>query len=102
MPSMSCAYQYGRRDDGAAGGDAEGERSGRDLLATPVRGDEHVGLGEEVGDLLDAEEAVVEFDVILEAEVENRLLERRVGSALLHGARCPGWVRPAITYSTSG
>ena len=65
------------RHDAAAGGEAERERSRRDLLALPVRSDEDVGLGEEVGDLLDVEEAVVEFHVILEAQVEHRLLERQ-------------------------
>ena len=43
----------GRRDDAAAGCEAEGERARGDLLAPPVRGDEDVGRCEQVGDLLD-------------------------------------------------
>ena len=64
------------RDDGAAGGKAEGECSRGDLLARPVRSHEHVGCREQVRDLLDREEPLVELDVILEAKVEHRLLER--------------------------
>ena len=64
------------RDDAAAGREAEGQRARRDLLAVAVRGHEDVRRREQVGDLVDAEEAVVELDVILQAEVEHGLLER--------------------------
>jgi hypothetical protein len=59
-----------RRNDGAACGNAEGERARRDLLAVPVRGHEDVGRGEQVGDRIDAEKAIVELHMVLEAEVE--------------------------------
>ena len=72
---MSCAYQYGVETTPQPRGDSEGERARCDLLAPLVRRDEDVGRGEQVGDLLDRQEAVVELDVILEAEVEHRLLE---------------------------
>ena len=64
-------------NDGAACGDPECERSRRDLLAVPVGGHEDVGGREELGDPVDAEEAIVELHVILEAEVEHCLLERQ-------------------------
>ena len=82
-----------RRDDGAAGGDSEGERARGDLLAPLVRRDEDVGRGEQVGDLVDRQEAVVELDVVLEAEVEHRLLERQAVTLSL-AVRHVG-VRPA-------
>ena len=77
IASMSCAYQYGVETTAQPAAIAEGERPRRDLLAVPVRSHEDVGRGKQVGDLVDAEEAVVELDVLLEAEVEHRLLERQ-------------------------
>ena len=65
------------RDDGAAGGDREGQRAGGDLLAAAVRRDEHVGRREQVRDLLDREEPVVELDVVAEAELEHAPLEHQ-------------------------
>ncbi len=74
------------RDDAAAGGKAEGERPRRDLLALPIRSHEDVGFGKEVGDLVDTEEPVVELDVVLETQVEDRLLEcQTVALALAMG-----------------
>ena len=63
------------RDDRTTGSDSECERARGDLLAPLVRRHEDVRCGEQVGDLLDRQEAVVELDVILEAELEHRLLE---------------------------
>jgi len=64
------------RDDAATGGEAEGQRPGRDLLPVTVRGHEHVRRSQEIGDLVDAEEPVVELHVILEAEVDHGTLQR--------------------------
>ena len=66
-----------RRDDAAAGRDPEGERAGGDLLTPAVRRHEDVGRGEQVGDLVDRQEAIVELDVVLEPELEHGLLERQ-------------------------
>ena len=74
---MSCAYQYGVETTAAAGCDAERERARRDLLTSAVRRHEDVGRCEEVGDLVDRQEAVVELDVVLESELEHCLLERQ-------------------------
>ena len=63
------------RDDGATRGDAERERARGDLFAPRVRRHEDVGRGEQVGDLSDREKAIVELDMVLEPEVEHRLLE---------------------------
>ena len=75
--SMSCAYQYGVETTAQPAAMRERERARGDLLAVPVRRHEDVGRGEQVGDLVDREEAVVELDVVLEPEVEHRLLERQ-------------------------
>ena len=64
-------------DDAAAGREAEGQRPRRDLLAVAVGGHEDVRRCEQVGDLVDAEEAVVELDVILQAEIEHGLLQQQ-------------------------
>ena len=66
----------GRRHDPAAGCDREGERARRDLLPGAVGRDEDVGGGKQIGDLVDAQEPVVELDMALETEVEHRPLER--------------------------
>ena len=63
------------RDRGAPGGDRERQRAGRDLLAVAVRRHEDVGRGEQVGQLVDREEAVVELDVVVETEVDDLPLE---------------------------
>ena len=74
---MSCAYQYGVETTAqpaampkVSAPDEICSRSRYGVTKTSV-------VGEQVGDLLDAEEAVVELDVILEAEVEHGLLERQ-------------------------
>ena len=54
----------------------EGERARRDLLLGAVGRDEDVGCRKQIGDLVDAQEPVVELDVALETEVEHRPLER--------------------------
>ena len=64
------------RDRGAAGGDREGERTRGDLLAAAVRRDEHIGGGEQVGQLVDREEPVVERDVIAQPEIDDEPLEQ--------------------------
>ena len=66
-----------RRDDGAAGRERERQRARRALLAVRVRRHEDVGRREEIGELLDREEAVVELDVVAEAEVEDAPLEHQ-------------------------
>ena len=66
-----------RRDDRAAGGDAEAERTGGDLLELAVRRYKNVGRSEQVTDLLDREEAIVELDVIFEAEIHDGVFERQ-------------------------
>ena len=66
-----------RRDDAAAGCDPEGERAGGDLLTPAVRRHEDVGCGEQVGDLVDCQEAIFELDVVLEPVLEHCLLERQ-------------------------
>ena len=93
---MSSAYQYGVEIDGAAGGDRERERAGGDLLPVAVRRDEDVGRGEQVGQLVDGEEAVVELDVVAEAEIDDTAARAGGGTARPPGAPRPGWVRPAI------
>ena len=72
-----------RRDDGAAGGDREGERARGDLLAVAVRRHEDVGRGEQVGELVDREEAVVELDVLAETELEHAPFEHQAVSLAL-------------------
>ena len=76
----------GGRDDAAAGCDREGERAGGDLLPVAVRRHEHVGRGEQVGELVDREEAVVELDVVAEAELDARAAPASAGSARPRGA----------------
>ena len=73
---MSCAYQYGVETTPQPA--AIPKVSAPDAICSrPLVGrDEDVGRGEQVGDLVDGQEAVVELDVVLEAEVEHRLLER--------------------------
>ena len=81
-----------RRDDTAAGREPERQRAGRDLLLRPVRRHEDVGCRQQVGDLLDAQIAVVELHVTLETEVEHRPLEHQpVALALAVGdvRMCP-------------
>ena len=63
------------RDRGAARGDRERERARGDLLAVAVRRHEHVGGGEQIGQLVDREEAVVELDVVAETEIDHAALE---------------------------
>ena len=84
---MSCAYQYGRRDDAAAGRDREGERARGDLLAVAVRRHEHVGRREQIGELVDREEAVVELDVRHRARARARAARASAGTARPRGAR---------------
>ena len=91
--SMSCAYQYGVETTPQPAASANVERAGRDLLARTVRRHEDVGRREQIGDLVDAEEAVVELDVILEPEVEHGPLQRQP-VALALAVRDVG-VRPA-------
>ena len=83
-----------RRHDRAAGGDCEGQRAGGDLLATAVGSHEHVGVGEEVRELVDREEAVVELDVLAETELEDPALEHEAVALALPmrdvGMRPPG------------
>ena len=79
-----------RRDDAAAGGDPEGERARGDLLAPAVRRHEDVGGGEQVGDLVDREEAVVELDVVLEPKVDSPPARASAGTARPRGVRRPG------------
>ena len=90
---MSCAYQYGRRDDPAAGGEREGERAGRDLLPAAVRRDEHVGRRQQVRQLVDRKEPVVELDDLAEAELQHPLLEHHAVALALAvrdvGVRAP-------------
>ena len=74
---MSCAYQYGVETTPQPA--AMPKVSAPDAICSRsrVRRHEDVGRGEQVGDLVDRQEAVVELDVVLEAEVEHRLLERQ-------------------------
>ena len=74
---MSSRVPVRRRDDAAAGRDRERQRAGGDLLAVAVRRHEHVGRGEQVGELVDREEAVVELDVLAEIELEHAPLEHQ-------------------------
>ena len=66
-----------RRDDPAAGRDRERERARGDLLPVAVRRHEHVGRREQVGELVDGEEAVVELDVLGQIELEHAPLEHQ-------------------------
>ena len=66
-----------RGDRGTAGREREGECAGGDLFATPIRRDEDVSGTEQVGQLLDRQEAVVEFDVVTEVEVDDLPLEHQ-------------------------
>ncbi len=79
----------GRRDDAAAGRDSERERTRRDLLELAVRRDEDVRRGEQVGDVVDGEVAVVELDMLFEPEVDHGLLESQPVPL--------AFVRPAMT-----
>ena len=65
----------GGRDGGTACGKRKGERAGGDLLAVSVRGHEDVRRGEQVGELVDRQEAVVERNVALQAQVHHLALE---------------------------
>ena len=65
----------GSRDGGAACGQRERERTGGDLLAVPVRRQEDVGSGEQVGELVDRQEAVIERDVAFQAQIDHLALE---------------------------
>ncbi len=76
----------------------EGQRAGGDLLAVAVRRHEHVGRGEQVGELVDREEAVVELDVVAEPELDHAPLEHQRGSARPRDARRRDACGPAITY----
>ncbi len=66
-----------RRDDPAAGRDRERERARGDLLPVAVRRHEHVGRREQVGKVVDGEEAVVELDVLRQVELEHAPLEHQ-------------------------
>ena len=68
--------QEGRRDRRAPGGDGERQRPRRDLLRVAVRRDEDVGGVQEIGQLVDSEEAVVELDVVVDAETYGASLEQ--------------------------
>ena len=64
-----------RRDHGAPGGDGKGQRTGRDLLRVAVRRQEDIGGVEKLSQLGDGEKAIVELDVIRDAEVDRASLE---------------------------
>ena len=67
----------GRRDDCTSGRKRKGERARRALLTVHVRRHEDVGGREQIGELVDCQEAIVELDVVAEAEVENAPLEHQ-------------------------
>ena len=62
-------------DRGATSGDSERERARSDLLAIAIRRDEHIRRREQIGQLVDREEAIVELDVIAEVEIDHASLE---------------------------
>ena len=67
--------QERRRDDGTTRGERERQRARRALLAVRVRRHEDIRRRQQIGELLDREEAVVELDVVVEPEVEDPPLE---------------------------
>ena len=73
---MSFAKRYGVEIAAQPGGDGERQRARRDLLRVAVRRQEDVGGVEQVGQLLDGEKAIVELDVIRDAEVDRATLEQ--------------------------
>ena len=74
---MSCAYQYGVETTPQPAASAKVSAPDEICSRCAVGRHEYVGRCEEIGDLVDAEEPVVELDVILEAEVEHGPLERQ-------------------------
>ena len=73
--SMSSAYQYGVETAAQPAASANVKRTRRDLLPVAIRRDEDVRRGEQVGQLVDREEAVVELDVVAEIEIDDTSLE---------------------------
>ena len=74
---MSFAYQVRRRDAAHPAAIAKVSAPEAICSAVAVRRHEDVGRGEQVGQLVDGEEAIVELDVVLEAEVDAAPLQHQ-------------------------
>ena len=91
---MSCAYQYGVETTAQPAAIAKVSAPEAICSRLAVRRHEHVGRREQVGELVDREEAVVELDVVVEPELEHPPLEHEAVPLALAmrdvGMRSPG------------